>query len=552
MWMLRSKEGWLARCLGALAVLSAALGTAAVAHAQYACPASWRDAGVPVADPQPIAPPGVPEAEIDALHAYARDAGLGSVAELLAALPAWLHRNHVLVETTRAGHPASLAYPRVLLFGSDARFLLAYGSDPADPKREVVDLAELRPDGSWKLRSLDFAASPPALSQDGAACTSCHGDPPRPFWGSYPSWPGMFGAQQDLVSAGQAERLNELRADPAGSDRFFALEIPAPFGGGAWEAGDIVRLPGRAYAYTNTVLNMELGSAVSDGAFRRLRAASGFRELRDELLTLSYCAPRDGAVYVASGARDAIAATLLALGVSANRDALYRHLGVDPAQAFSLHRLASEAPDANWNVSTDTLFGLVNLLVLHDFMRDDAELLALLEDQPDRATAFNAGCFESAADAVRHKVYVGFTLHGAARQAARAAGMDVNLYRATQGALDPVRSALCPFLYERVQAPPPLAVAACSDGVDNDGDEVTDFPADPGCRSPDAPLEDPACDDGLDNDRDGALDLADPECLRAGGASEAAATALGCGLGPELAALLAVIAWLVRRRAVHR
>jgi hypothetical protein len=548
MWMLR----WL-WSIGLVAgpPLALALGVApSAAWSQYHCPVDWRDAGTPIDDPQPIAPPGVPEAGIDGLHAFVTEAGIADLETLLGTLPDWLLDSHVLMESTQTTHPASVAHPRVLLFGSDARFLMAFGSDPADPAREVLDLAELRDDGHWKLRALDFGASPPALSPDDSACTSCHGDPPRPFWGSYPSWPGAFGAEQDLVTAAQATRLNEIRADPTASDRLFALDVPPPFGGGAWEAGDIIRLPGRAYPYTNTVFNLELGAAVADGAFRRLRAAPQFPELRDELLTLSYCALRDGAAYVASGARDAVAGTLGAAGVSpASRDALYRHLGVDPDQTFSLDRLAHEPPDASWNVSTDSLPGLVNLLLLHDWMREDPALLQLLEAQPDLPSPFNAGCFDHVADAIRHRIHLGWTLRGEARQASRAAGMDLDLLRATQGVLDPVQGALCPFLYERVQSAPPTPAAACGDGVDNDGDGYADFPADAGCASAASGVEDPPCDDGLDNDRDGHVDLDDPHCARASDAAEAPVTPTpGCGLGPELALGVPVLLWRWRRR----
>jgi len=533
----------------AAVALAALLTVPALARGQGACPTDWRDAGVAIADPQPIAPAGVPEARIDALDAFVRANGVGDVEGLLAALPAWLLESYVLVETSGTTHPASVSHPRLLLFGSDARFLLALGSDPDDPAREVVDLAELRDDGSWKLRSLDFRNAPPTLSADDAACTGCHGDPARPFWGSYPSWPGMFGAQQDRVSAVQAERLAAIRADPEASDRFFAIDVPPPFGGDPWQTGDVLRLPGRLYPFTNTVLNLELGAAVADGAFRRLRAAPDYPALRDELLTLSYCALRDASGYVASGARDAVTATLLAAGVApASRDALYRHLGVDADETFSLHRLASEPPDSTWNVSTDSLPGLVNLLLLDDWMREDAALLHLLEAQPDVESAFNRGCFDHVADAIRHKVHLGWTLRGAARQASRAAAFDLDLLRATQGVLDPIRPALCPFLYERVQAPPTTAAPACADGADNDGDGWTDFPADPGCASATAGREDPACSDGLDNDRDGWLDAADPACVTPSGASESSRGGPGgCGLGPELAALVGLLG-LARRR----
>jgi hypothetical protein len=56
---------------------------------------------------------------------------------------------------------------------------------------------------------------------------------------------------------------------------------------------------------------------------------------------------------------------------------------------------------------------------------------------------------------------------------------------------------------------------ACSDGIDNDGDTLVDFPADPGCANAMSNLENPQCNDGLDNDGDTLVDLADPDCASA-------------------------------------
>ena len=53
----------------------------------------------------------------------------------------------------------------------------------------------------------------------------------------------------------------------------------------------------------------------------------------------------------------------------------------------------------------------------------------------------------------------------------------------------------------------------CSDGIDNDNDGLTDFGMDPGCFAPFYPFESPACDDGVDNNDDGLVDLDDPGCF---------------------------------------
>ena len=73
------------------------------------------------------------------------------------------------------------------------------------------------------------------------------------------------------------------------------------------------------------------------------------------------------------------------------------------------------------------------------------------------------------------------------------------------------------------------AIAQCSDGIDNDGDGLVDYPKDPGCGSPSdtdeynapPPPPKPACSDGIDNDGDGLVDYAkDPGCTSASDGNE--------------------------------
>ena len=100
---------------------------------------------------------------------------------------------------------------------------------------------------------------------------------------------------------------------------------------------------------------------------------------------------------------------------------------------------------------------------------------------------------------------------------------------------------------------------ACSDGVDNDADGLVDHPEDPGCRSPDSPVEVPLCDDGFDNDLDGTTDLDDPQCAESSQNVEAQPLTLEqlqtnevfCGLGAELCFVVPLLMWgrgLIRPR----
>jgi len=78
-----------------------------------------------------------------------------------------------------------------------------------------------------------------------------------------------------------------------------------------------------------------------------------------------------------------------------------------------------------------------------------------------------------------------------------------------------------------VAPPPGPGWPACSDGIDNDGDGLVDYPMDPGCSSPTDDSELDAthpCDDGIDNDGDGFVDWrldgsGDPGCASAAATS---------------------------------
>jgi hypothetical protein len=97
----------------------------------------------------------------------------------------------------------------------------------------------------------------------------------------------------------------------------------------------------------------------------------------------------------------------------------------------------------------------------------------------------------------------------------------------------------------------------CNDGFDNDGDGLTDFAGgDVGCPTTNSTVEDPQCDDGRDNDGDGKLDwdgagTGTPDDYCGGVASivvEAPPQSGGaCGVGPELALLLPLLGALRRR-----
>lgn len=101
----------------------------------------------------------------------------------------------------------------------------------------------------------------------------------------------------------------------------------------------------------------------------------------------------------------------------------------------------------------------------------------------------------------------------------------------------------------------------CSDGLDNDGDNLIDL-QDPACMDSSWPRENAQCQDGLNNDDDDGIDFdggasiwgepiatADPQCSSFWDNREAPNPPPTCGLGPELVLILPLLGvWRGRRR----
>lgn len=110
---------------------------------------------------------------------------------------------------------------------------------------------------------------------------------------------------------------------------------------------------------------------------------------------------------------------------------------------------------------------------------------------------------------------------------------------------------------------PTCRIEECSDGIENDGDGLADFPHDPGCRDASSASESPACQDGIDNDGQTGIDFdggasvnggvplaePDPNC---GGLAHHRTERPSCGLGTELALGLPLLAAWRRRRGSER
>src|SRR5262249_28814271 len=153
----------------------------------------------------------------------ATGAPVHSVEELLPLLPRDLRSNFTFVHHSDSPHGERMGgrapaitpgHPRAVLFGADARVVLAFNGDPRRAGYDVVEIIHFDDEKAAFVMTrfvLPAAvAREPALGEaardNGRAnppeCLHCHGSDPRPLFESYPLWPGFYGSVRDTFPRG--------------------------------------------------------------------------------------------------------------------------------------------------------------------------------------------------------------------------------------------------------------------------------------------------------------------------------------------------------------
>jgi hypothetical protein len=151
---------------------------------------------------------------------------IGSVEELIAALPPAQRNRYALVFDSRSLQGASLENPRVILYGPDARFIVTFNGSPAQRGFRVVETMEFdEATREFRLRELLFPERAGAVDKavvsevDPQRCARCHGAPARPVWDTFPLWPGAYGERY---------RSNLSARERAGLSAFLAQQPTHP------------------------------------------------------------------------------------------------------------------------------------------------------------------------------------------------------------------------------------------------------------------------------------------------------------------------------------
>ncbi len=311
------------------------------------------------------------------LASYLASHPAATLDEFLAALPPSLHENFVLMHASKSLHQATPSAPRQILFGSDARFLLAASGVTTDPRYQLLEFAEFdATSGRYRFGTIDFSrAGLPTVTEDVARCAGCHGTPTRPIWGQYPRWEGAYGDEHGTVDAAVKEAFAAFVTASGASPRYRHLVFAKDPSGVTFE------LSARYYPYPNTDFNHELGNTVALGTLTRLKKSAGYNRWRHAALATNpalSCIDSDAWATVVRRVNAAYSGIQDRFPPTSRPDVkVLRLLGVDPVTELSLEQLAGDAgrgSGAQYQTGAYRLEEALGFQLLLDVMAEDATL----------------------------------------------------------------------------------------------------------------------------------------------------------------------------------
>ncbi len=134
--------------------------------------------------------------------ALAKDPKVRSQNDFLKALPTGVLQKFTLMHESdslqRQG--VSFKHPRVIRFSTDARFALAYNSDPTSDSYGTIEAYAFNDQQRrFDFYHLDLRGQKQVVVNH-PVCLSCHGgSDPRPNWDPYPHWSKAYGSDDDML-----------------------------------------------------------------------------------------------------------------------------------------------------------------------------------------------------------------------------------------------------------------------------------------------------------------------------------------------------------------
>lgn len=166
---------------------------------------------------------------IEGIKRMASEPRIKSPQDVIAALPEEMRENFTLIHDSQSIQDANLSHPRALMFSKDATSIATFNGHPKLFGYDSIEAVAFLPETNrFEFRAITFppGTERPVLTEPNPSlCMGCHTgekspDDPRPNWQDYSQWPGVFGADDDRLSAEEQKAIDEFRRNQPNDPRY--------------------------------------------------------------------------------------------------------------------------------------------------------------------------------------------------------------------------------------------------------------------------------------------------------------------------------------------
>lgn len=140
--------------------------------------------------------------DILGLEKYIGDNAFTSVECVLAALPTDIKAFRTYVKKSLSLQEASITNPRAIIGSPDGGFFMTFNGHKKQKGYEQIEFLALDKNigpTKWIAGTIENINGKMQINKNSTKCTACHGNPIRPIWGKYPSWPNFYGSIDDWL-----------------------------------------------------------------------------------------------------------------------------------------------------------------------------------------------------------------------------------------------------------------------------------------------------------------------------------------------------------------
>jgi ankyrin repeat protein len=137
-----------------------------------------------------------------------------TIERVLELIPSSYLANNTLVYAPQGIQKGSEEFPRVILMGQDAKFIIGFGGSSDFEGFHSLEIIEYKDTGTkreFEFREILFDGKNPKISEKNPSrCLACHDSKnPRPNWDTFFLYPGFYGSEEGFLFPTEKQKFNK-------------------------------------------------------------------------------------------------------------------------------------------------------------------------------------------------------------------------------------------------------------------------------------------------------------------------------------------------------